>query len=99
MATTTVTIEMPEELAALLGPAERLPDTVLETLVLDLLRDVRITQGEAAILLGVTRYDILDLMIQHRIPAGPATPDEVDQELEAVRKIMLSMTDDGGQRQ
>ena len=100
MASTTVTIEMPEELATLLGPAESLPDTVLETLVLDLLRDARITQGEAAILLGVTRYDILDLMSEHRIPMGPQTAEEMREDIEAARRFMqLTDASAGSQRQ
>ena len=39
----------------------------------DLLRDAHITQGEAAWLLGITRYDILDLMARYSIPSGPQT--------------------------
>ena len=67
--------------------------------MLDLLRDARVTQGEAAILLGVTRYDILDLMVQHRIPSGPETAEEMDQEIESARKYMASMTHASNQRQ
>ena len=51
-----------------------------ESLVLDLLRDAQITQGEAALLLGVTRYDILDLMVRYCIPSGPETAEEMRQE-------------------
>jgi hypothetical protein len=100
MTTKAVTIDFPEELVALLGPEENLPHAVLQTVVLDLLRHARITQGEAALLLGKTRYDILDLMSEHRIPMGPETAEEMREEIEAARRFMqVTHTGAGRQRQ
>ena len=59
MATQTLTIELPEELLAMLGSPEAAASKAKETLVLELLREARISQGQAARLLGVTRWDIL----------------------------------------
>lgn len=81
MASTTVTLELPDELLDFLGPPDTVAAKVRESLVLDLLRDARISQGRAASLLGVTRWDILDLMARHAIPSGPETAEEVDQEI------------------
>jgi predicted HTH domain antitoxin len=88
MATRTFTLELPDDLVALLGGAEAIPAKAKEALVLDLLREARISQGKAAKLLGVTRWDILDLMVQHQIPAGPATPEEVREEFEDLSHFM-----------
>jgi hypothetical protein len=100
MMTKTITLELPEALVDLLGPPERLTSNVREILVLSLLRAAEITQGQAAKLLGVTRYDILDLMVLHRIPSGPETVEELRQEVErALPFVRAQMTSARGQRQ
>ena len=88
MAAKTVTLELPEELVAMLGSSEAEAARARESLVLDLLRDARISQGRAAQLLGLTRADILDLMARYAIPSGPQTAEEVDREIEAARRVL-----------
>src|SRR5687767_10218998 len=96
VATKTITLELPEELVGLLGPPDAIAGRVRESLVLDLLRDAQITQGEAALLLGVTRYDILDLMARYAIPSGPETAEEMRQDIENARRFARSTSTDGG---
>src|SRR5687767_10302677 len=97
VATKTITLELPEELVGLLGPPDAIAGRVRESLVLDLLRGAQITQGEAALLLGVTRYDILDLMARYAIPSGPETAEEMRQEIESAwRYLQSASTNDGG---
>ena len=86
MVSTTVTLDLPDEVLALLGPPETFAAKVRESLVLDLLRDARISQGRAAHLLGITRWDILDLMAHHAILSGPETAEEMDRDIEAARR-------------
>jgi hypothetical protein len=86
----TITLELPEELVALLGPPDAIAGRVRESLVLDLLRDAQFTQGEAALLLGVTRYEILDLMVHYCIPSGPDTAEELQQEIKSVWRLVWS---------
>lgn len=81
---TTLTLDLPEELLALLGSPEAAAARAREALVLDLLREARISQGKAARLLGITRWDILDLMARRQIPSGPETPEELEQEIETI---------------
>ena len=88
MANHSVTLELPEELVTLLGSPDEAAATAKEALVVLLHRDARISQGKAARLLGITRADILDLMVKHEIPAGPATPEELEQELDTIRRIV-----------
>ncbi len=82
VANTILPLELPEELITLLGSPEALAAKAKEALVLELLREAQITQGKAAELLGITRWDILDLMAQYQIPSGPATVEELHQETE-----------------
>jgi predicted HTH domain antitoxin len=91
----TITLELPE--VDLLGPPNAIAGRVRESLVLDLLRDAQITQGQAARLLNVTRYDILDLMARHAIPSGPQTAEEAQRDVEAARLgVSPAKTDAGG---
>jgi hypothetical protein len=100
MTTTTITLEIPEEIVELLGSAESVAAKAREALVLELLRDAHISQGRAARLLGITRWDILDLMAQHCIPSGPETAEEMREEIEnAWRYIQSVSPDDGSKRQ
>lgn len=90
----TITLELPEELLELLGPPDEVAGKLRESLIVDLLREARISQGKAARLLGVTRYDILDLMARYRILSGPLTAEEARQEVEnAWRYLQPALTD------
>jgi predicted HTH domain antitoxin len=92
----SVTIEVPEELVDEVGSVDALAAQARRALVLDLLREGRVSQGRAARLLGLTRYDILDLMAEHRIVSGPLTAEEVERDLEAARRGMVTAPVDAG---
>jgi predicted HTH domain antitoxin len=83
--TTTLTIELPSDLVEALGLGDRLPARAKQALVLDLLRAGEISQGKAAELLGLTRWDVIDLMGAHAIPMGPQTIEELEQDVAAAR--------------
>ncbi len=82
---TTVTVELPDDLVELLGSAESLAVQARRALVLDLLRQGQVSQGKAARLLGITRYDILDLMAEYEIPSGPLTAEELERDVANAR--------------
>lgn len=86
MAMQTLTIEVPEELLELLGSPEEASLKARESLVADLLREGRISQGQAAQMLGVTRWDILDMMARLCIPSGPETAEEMRRDIENARR-------------
>ena len=96
MATCTLAVEVPEDLVTLLGSPETAAAKAREALVLQLLREGLISQGKAARLLGITRWDILDLMAQHQIPSGPQTVDEMRQEIEDMRQRFGEKRPHGG---
>ncbi|MBI4505237.1 MAG: UPF0175 family protein, partial [Chloroflexi bacterium] len=43
--------------------------------------------GKAAQLLGLTRWDVLDLMARHGITSGPDTAEEMRQDVEQARRV------------
>ena len=87
MARRTLTFELPEELVALLGSPEALAANAREALVLDLLREGRISQGQAARLLGVTRWVVLALMARSGVPSGRETAEEMRREIDEARRV------------
>lgn len=94
-----LTLELPEEIVTLLGSAESAAATAREALVLELLRQTLIGQSKAAELLKVSRADVLDLMVEHRIPSGPVTPEDVDAEVASAQPFLDSRRpNDGGQQ-
>lgn len=88
MSTRTLSVEVPEELVALLGSPEAVATQAREALVLDLLRQARVTQGKAAQLLGVTRRELLRSMAQHHVPSGPESTGELHREIEAAERYL-----------
>ena len=88
MATRAVTIELPEELIALLGSDDVAATRARTALVLELLREGLLSQGQVAQILDLTRWDVLNLMVQHRIASGPETAEELRREIDSVRRII-----------
>ncbi len=90
MNTRTFPFESPEELVELLGSPQEVVEKAKESLVLELLREERISQGQAARLLGVIRWEIIQLMGRYRIPSRPETAEDVRQELDDVSTVPSS---------
>lgn len=87
MSTRTVTVELPEELLDLLGPPERIEKRIRNALVFDLLRDDAISQGRAARLLHITRWELSELMAKQQIPSALRTMAEARAEIETAKKL------------
>lgn len=82
-----LTLDLPAEWIAILGSSpEQAATQARLAVVLDLLRSGQITQGQAAQALGLSRWDLLDLMVRHHISSGPETPAELQQEVEAAER-------------
>lgn len=82
MTTKRFQVDLPEEVLSRFGWREsEVPDKVREALVIDLLRKHEISQGKAAELLRLSRWDLLEVMRRHEVPAIDLTPDELEQEL------------------
>ena len=73
-------LELPEEVADALRK-EDLASKAKEALVMELLREHRISQGKAAELLGISRTDLFPLMSQYEVSVVDLTPEELRSEL------------------
>lgn len=58
---------------------------IKEAVVLELLREGEITQGKAAELLEINRWDLFDLMAKHDIPMANFPPEELERQREEAK--------------
>ena len=73
-------LDVPDAVAAELRD-EDLTARVKESLVMELLREHRISQGKTAEILGVHRSDLFPLMARYQVSVIDLTPEELDEEL------------------
>lgn len=99
MGVRAIVVELPQEVAALFGSPDAAAAVARRALVLELLRDARLSQGRAAEVLGLTRAETLDLMAAHRIPSGPETPAELHEELASLRRYVRQDGANAGDQQ
>jgi len=76
-----LTPPLPDEVLAALEEQD-LASKVKEALIIDLLRKHRISQGKAAMLLGVSRSNLFDIMQRYQVPVMDLSPEELGRELE-----------------
>ena len=88
MPTTTLVLELPEELVRVIGTDAAAAAKAKEALVLELLREARITQGQAGAFLDLSRSEVMSLMACHEIPSGPLTATEVSREVDELRRFL-----------
>ena len=82
MADKSFTVSLPARILATFGWNEsEAPRRISETLVMELLRLNRLTEAEAAAVLGLDRWALLDVMAAHHVPAVSLSPDEWREEL------------------
>ena len=73
---------LPEELIDTFDSEAQASQEAKEAFVMELLRQGKISQGKAAEVLGLDRWDLMDMMAAYKVPALNITPDELDAELD-----------------
>ena len=75
-------VELPDEVLDAFGWQEaETPRKLRELVVMELLRDDRLSEAQAAELLQLDRWKLLELMGRYRVPAIRMSPEELRQEL------------------
>ncbi|MBF0344083.1 MAG: UPF0175 family protein [Nitrospirae bacterium] len=72
-----VILEFPVDLPDETLKEQEIFQKVKVTLVLELLRKEEISQGKAAELLGITRYELFDLMAEYNVPMAGFSIEEL----------------------
>ena len=83
----TVTLELPESLAKHWKSEEDLTQDMKEALVLDLIRKQRITWRQGAQFLNKSYKGFLHFMFENEVPVLDCTPEELDDDLETLKKL------------
>lgn len=81
-----VVLEFPAELPKESAQNENVLKKGKEGVVLELLREGKISQGKAAELLEIDRYTLFDLMSEHNIPMANFPPEELERQIEHAEK-------------
>lgn len=75
-------VSLPPEVVGGFGWEDsEVPRRVREALVMDLLRLDRLSEAQAANILGLTRWELLELMGRYDVPAVRMSIEELDREL------------------
>jgi cell wall assembly regulator SMI1 len=75
-------VELPEEVVAGFGWHEgEVPRKVREALVMELLRRDQLSEAQAAALLQLNRWELLDVMGRYQVPAMRLSLEELKREL------------------
>lgn len=77
-------VPLPQEVPEAFGWKDAdVPGRVREALVMDLLRLDRVSEAEAAAMLGLERWDLLETMGRYDVPAVRLSSEEVKREAKA----------------
>ena len=79
----TISIEFPEEIIELFGE-EELKSSVRKLSVLDLVKKGKLSSGKAAEILGITRWDFMELMSEYDIPIASFPPEELERQAKEI---------------
>jgi len=82
-----IEISVPEEIIDLLGSEDAARQEAHEAFIFDLVRRGKISKSKAAELLGLSLWDLLDLIAKYQIPWFSYSPEELEKDLETLHKF------------
>jgi predicted HTH domain antitoxin len=81
-----VVLSLPEELVRLLGPTPTQAAAHLKKLALiELFRRGEVSSGYAAEMLGISKWDFIDLLARHAVPYVDLSEEELRHDLEVAQ--------------
>ena len=76
----SISIELPDEIVELFGEAE-LEASLKQWTLLELVRTGKLSSGKASEILGMTRWEFMELMSSHDIPIANFSAEEIERQL------------------
>lgn len=84
-----VSLQLPRDLLGALDiPESQLAPQILELVALELFRQERISTGKAAELLGISKWEFIQLLAQQKIPYFTESGDELTAEVAAAERVL-----------
>src|SRR4029450_12090110 len=78
---------VPEEIVNLLGSEDAVRQEAREAFILDLVRRGKVSKGKAAELLGISLWDLPDLLPEYQMPWFSYSQEELERDLETLREL------------
>ncbi len=89
MSTLTVQLNLPQDLLEVLNvPEAQLETQILKLVALELFRQERISTGKGAELLGIKKWEFIQLLAQHNIPYFTDSPTDLAAEVETAQSLL-----------
>ena len=85
MQITTQTIQLPKVLFDYWKRKKVAEKKITQTLVLELVKEGEMTQGKAAELLNISRWDLMGLMARYNVPTANFDTHELERQVEDAR--------------
>jgi predicted HTH domain antitoxin len=82
-----IEIPVPEEIIDLLGSEDAARQGAREAFVFDLVRRGKISKGKAAELLGISLWELPELISQYQIPWFSYSPEDLERDVETLRQF------------
>ena len=82
-----IEIPVPEEIIELLGSEDAARQGAHEAFIFDLVRRGKISKGKAAELLGISLWELPELITHYQIPWFRYSPEELPKELETIQGL------------
>ena len=83
----SIEILVPEEIVNLLGSEDAVRQEAREAFILDLVRRGKVSKGKAAELLGISLWELPDLIAQYQMPWFSYSQEELERDLAALRDL------------
>jgi predicted HTH domain antitoxin len=89
MSKLTVQFNLPQDLLEVLNvPEAQLETQILKLVALELFRQERISTGKGAELLGIKKWEFIQLLAQHNIPYFTESPTELAAEVANAQSLL-----------
>jgi len=95
MQTSTRTIQMPKVLFDYWKPQKVAEKKITQAAIFELLREEKISTGIAAELLGLSKWDFIELASKNGIPAINFSLDEFEQQIKNLKSIEDKLQNNG----
>ena len=83
----SISIDIPDELLDLLGSEDELAKEVRQSLVLDLVRQGRISRAKAADLLDINLWDLPEFLSKYRIPWFDYSEEQMEEDMATLQSL------------
>ena len=76
-----ITVEIPDDVLNFWGTERQLAKTLSQLSVVELVREGKLSTGKACELLGISRWEFMELLAHHNVPTANFSEEELNQQM------------------